>query len=75
MCLRYLLTLHQNWSSQYQIQIKRTGDINNVQTFEVLALYGNYQNISFSILLQKKQKQQIDVYISKKLDVVSNNWN
>ena len=31
MCLKYLLTLHQNWLSQYQIQTNRTGDINNVK--------------------------------------------
>ena len=36
MCPKYLLTPHQNlWSSQNQIQINRTGDINNVHNFEV----------------------------------------
>ena len=33
MCPKYLLTLHQNWSSQYQMQINRTGDINKVKNF------------------------------------------
>ena len=31
MCPKYVLTLHQNWSSQYQIQINRTGHINNIK--------------------------------------------
>ena len=41
MCPKYLLTLRQNWSSQYQIQINRTGDINNVKIVEVWTLCAN----------------------------------
>ena len=46
MCPKYLLTLHQNWSSQYQIQINRTGDINNVKIVEVWTLCAN-RNIHY----------------------------
>ena len=41
MCPKYLLTLHLNWLSQYQILINRTGDINNVNNFEVFTLKTN----------------------------------
>ena len=55
MCPKYLLTLHQNWLSQYQIHINRIGDINNVQKLEVFTLYAktnisDTRNISCSIL-------------------------
>ena len=32
-CPKYLLTLHQNWSFQYQIQTNSTSDIKNVKAF------------------------------------------
>ena len=38
------MTPHQNRSSKYQIQISRTGDINNVQNFACEHEYGCYSD-------------------------------
>ena len=62
MCPKHLLTLHQNLSPQYLIQINRIGDINNVKN-QNFTLYANKIMTDCPICIVIPNRARLDIVI------------